>query len=252
MQIREVLAKSILTKTRIPDSDYALNPYIGCSHGCRYCYAEFIIRKFKGIKDKWGEYVDVKINAPELLAKEIAHKKKGVVLLSSICDPYQPIEKKYRLTRRCLEILLEYQFPVSILTKSSLVLRDVDLFKKFKNCEVGLSVATDNEKIKKLFEPNSSAINERIEALKKLHDEGIASYVFIGPILPQDPENLSKMLAGKVDYVLIDRMNYSYKVASIYKKNNLEYALESGYFEAVADTLKEVFKKNKIDVTVCF
>jgi len=252
VQIREILAKSILTKTRIPDSDYVLNPYVGCGHGCRYCYAEFIIRKFKKRREPWGAFVDVKINAPELLRKEIKHKKKGTVLFSSICDPYQPIEKKYKLTRACLEILLEHQFPISILTKSSLILRDLDLFKKFKECEVGLTVTTDNEKIKEIFEPNSPSIKERINTLQKLHDEGITNYVFIGPMLPQNPENLAGMLIDKVDCVLIDKLNYSYRVASIYKKNNLEYALEPDYFEDITKTLEKIFRKNKIEVIVCF
>ncbi len=252
MIVKEILAKTIMTKTGIPDSDYVINPYVGCGHGCKYCYSDFIVRKFKKISYPWGEFVQVKINAPEILSKEIKRKKKGIVLFSSICDPYQPVEAKYKLTRKCLEILLLHQFPVSILTKSKLVLRDIDLFKKFNDVEVGLTVPTDDEKIKKLFEPNSPSIEERIAALKELHQNGIYTYVFIGPILPQNPERLASLLLGKVDYVLIDKMNYSYKVKKIYKEHKFEYALEPEYFRDVASKLEGIFEKKGTKVTRCF
>jgi len=252
MIIKEILAKTAMTKTGIPGADYVINPYVGCGHGCRYCYADFIVRKFKKVSQPWGEFAQVKINAPEVLKEEIKRKKKGMVYLSSICDPYQPIEEKYKLTRRCLEILLEYQFPVSILTKSKLILRDIGLFKKFEDCEVGLTIPTDDEQIRKIFEPKSPSVKDRIGTLDNLHSQGIYTYVFIGPILPQNPEHLASLLLDKVDYVLIDKMNYPYKVARIYKKHGLEYALEPEYFRDVASKLKRIFGKSKIRVTVCF
>ena len=150
MIIREIFAKSVLSKSQI--YDYAINPYVGCSHSCRYCYAAFM-RRFTGHKEKWGEFVDVKINVPELLAREIKRKQMGRVLVSGVCDPYQAVEKKYKLTRRCLEILLENQWPVTIQTKSSLVLRDIEILEKFKDIEIGFSITTTDEKIRKLFEP---------------------------------------------------------------------------------------------------
>ncbi len=156
------------------------------------------------------------------------------------------------MTRGCLEVLLAWQFPVSILTKSKLVLRDKDLFKKFKECEVGLTITTDDEKIKQIFEPNSPSIKERIETLKELHDERIETYVFVGPILPQNPEKLASKLVGKIDWALIDKMNYSYKVAKLYKQHKLEWALEEEYFNDVAKTLEKSFREAKIPVTFCF
>jgi len=114
-----------------------------------------------------GEFVDVKINAPEMLEKEIKRKEKGNVWISGICDPYQPIEKKYQITRKCLEILQKYQWPVTIQTKSPLVLRDLDLFKKFKEIEVGFTITTGKDCIRKIFEPKGPSIQERIRALKK-------------------------------------------------------------------------------------
>src|SRR3990172_5539619 len=145
--IREIKAKSILTKSGIPGVDYCINPYVGCSHGCRYCYATFM-KKYTGHTEPWGSFVDVKINAPEILQKQLKRAKRGRVLISSVTDAYQPIESKYKLTRQCLEILLQSQFPVDILTKSPLVLRDTDLIKKFKDIEVGITITTNEEKIR--------------------------------------------------------------------------------------------------------
>ena len=123
MDVKEINAKSVLTKSNLPESDYCINPYVGCLHGCKYCYARFM-RRFTGHKEKWGEFLDVKINAPQVLEKELSRKKrkKGRVLLGRVTDAYQPVERKYKITRELLKILLRHQFPVSILTKSDLVL----------------------------------------------------------------------------------------------------------------------------------
>jgi DNA repair photolyase len=149
MKIKEILAKNILSKSKV--YDYTLNPYIGCEHGCSYCYARFM-KRFTGHKEDWGEFVDVKINAPELLDKEIKKKKTGRVWISGICDPYQPIEEKYELTRKFLEILLKHDWPVTIQTKSPLILRDIGLLKKLRKIEVCFTIATADEKIRKIFE----------------------------------------------------------------------------------------------------
>ena len=133
MIIREIKAKSILNRSSI--GDYTINPYIGCQHSCRYCYADYYTKKIHHVNLDWGSYIFVKINAPSLLLKEIIKKKKGIVYLSSLTDPYQPIEGKYKLTRKLLEILLAYKWPVIIQTKSSLVLRDLDIIRRFNEIE---------------------------------------------------------------------------------------------------------------------
>jgi len=224
MIVREIFAKSVLSKSQV--YDYAINPYVGCSHSCRYCYAAFM-RRFTGHKEKWGEFVDIKINAPELLAKEMKRKRRGRVWVSGVCDPYQAAEKKYKLTRRCLEILLENQWPVTIQTKSSLVLRDIEILEKFKDIEVGFSITTADEKIRKLFEPGASPIEERIHALDVLHSRGIQTYAMIAPLLP-GADGLIEELSGKVDHVLIDRLNYFY-ANRIYTENHLEWAKEDPF-----------------------
>jgi DNA repair photolyase len=251
MRVREILSKAILTKTGIGGYDYCINPYVGCQHGCLYCYASFM-KRFTGHTEPWGEFVDVKINAPQVLARQLKRPKEGSVLIGTVTDPYQPLEKKYRITRGCLEALLESRLSLNILTRSSLAVRDIDLFKKLHNIEIGLSITTDSEETKKLFEPNSPSISSRIEALKKIHDAGISTYVFIGPMLPLDPKKIIDMIAGAADSVLIDRLNYSNKVLSIYRRNGLEDFLQHDYFSSTGLELKEKFEKRGIPVSIFF
>lgn len=205
--------------------------------------------------------MDVKINAPEVLERQLKRAKKDTVLLSSVCDPYQPLEGKYRLTRRCLEVLLRHGFPVDILTKSDLVLRDLDLLRRFKEVTVGWSITTDREDVKEIFEPASPSIEARLKAAQVFHDAGIETYAFIGPILPLDPEALAmnrngswlaKKLIGRFEYVLIDKMNYPYKVSGLYKKHKLEKYLSDEYFELVRDKLKSILTKAGVEVEVIF
>src|ERR1035437_6756410 len=134
MIVKEIEAKTILSKSQV--YDYALNPYVGCQHGCAYCYAKFM-KRFTGHREQWGEFVDVRINAAELLSREVKKKKKGTVWVSGVCDPYQYVEEKYMLTRRCLEILVEGGWPVTVQTKSHLVLRDIEILKRSADAEVG-------------------------------------------------------------------------------------------------------------------
>ena len=251
MEVREIFSKTILTKTAISSFDYCINPYVGCGHGCRYCYASFM-KRFTGHLEPWGEFVDVKVNAPYLLRKQLKRAKQGVVALSTVTDPYQPLEKAYQLTRGCLEALLDYQFSVNILTRSPLCLRDIDLFKQFKNIEVGFSITTHDENIKKNFEPHSPSIQSRVKALETLRKEKISTYAFIGPMLPLDPKPLVAMLDGLIDEVLIDRLNYPNKVKSLYRKTKLEKYLEEDYFHYTGMELKQAFEKKGIAVSMCY
>ena len=247
MIVREIFAKSVLSKSQI--YDYAINPYVGCSHSCRYCYAAFM-RRFTGHKEKWGEFVDIKINVPELLAREIKRKRMGRVWVSGVCDPYQVAEKRYKLTGRCLEILLENQWPVTIQTKSSLVLRDIKILEKSKNIEVGFSITTADERMRKIFEPGAPPIKERINALKVLHSKGIKTFAMIAPILP-GAEGLAEELADKVDHILIDRLNYFY-ANRIYMENKMEWAKEEPFFIQESNELRRRFEERGIAVRVLF
>lgn len=251
MKVREIFAKTVLSRTAISGFDYCLNPYVGCGHGCRYCYASFM-KRFTGHKEPWGEFIDVKVNAPSLLKNQLKRAKPGMVAISTVTDPYQPIEKTYKITRGCLEALLDKQFPVNLLTRSPLCLRDIDLFKRFKKIEVGLTVTTHDEAMKKLFEPCSPSIPSRIRALETLRQERVRTYAFIGPLLPLKPAPLVKMLEGLVDEVLIDRVNYPNKVKGLYRKNGLDAYLTDDYFNVIGMDLKERFEKKGISVTMIF
>jgi len=247
MILREICAHSILSKSQV--FDYVVNPYVGCQHGCTYCYARFM-KRFTGHKEPWGEFVDVKINVPDLLKHEINRKPPGRVWVSGVCDPYQPLETAYELTRKCLEILVQDGWPVTVQTKSPLVLRDIDLFRKSGKIEVGLSVTSADDEIRKLFEPNAPSIKERIKALDRLHFAGIRTYAMIAPMLP-GAEELPVQLSGKVDYVLVDRMNYHYG-DWVYRKYHLEEAMSYDFFLSKGKELASAFGKQGVECRVLF
>ena len=245
--IREIHARSILSRSKV--FDYVVNPYTGCQHGCTYCYARFM-KRFTGHSEPWGQFVDVKVNAPELLEREITRRPRGRVWVSGVCDPYQPLERKYELTRKCLQILLGHGWPVTIQTKSPLVLRDMDTLKGRDKLEVGLSVTTADEEIRKLFEPNAPPIGERIRALGELHLAGIRTYAMIAPMLP-GAGGLAATLTGKVDYILIDRMNYHYG-DWVYRKYHLEGSSSDKFFFTTGHGLASAFTKVGIECQIVF
>jgi DNA repair photolyase len=247
MIIKPMYARTILSKSKV--MDYSLNPYVGCEHGCTYCYARFI-KRFTGHRERWGSFVDVKINAPTLLHREMKKKVPGKVWISGVCDPYQPLEKKYELTRQCLQILLKHKWPVTVQTKSSLILRDLRLLTQFNELEVGLSITTANEQIRELFEPKATPINQRIETLAKLHKEGIQTFAMIAPLLPK-AEELVHQITGKVDYVLMDKMNYHY-ADNIYRKHRLEYAMSIAFFKRKTEKLAKALNKRDIPYQILF
>ncbi len=225
MIIKETQAKTILSASKI--YPYVINPYTGCQHNCLYCYAKFM-KRFTGHLEPWGEFVDVKVNAAEALQREITRKKPDRVWVSGVCDPYQPLEAKYRLTRRCLELLAQYHWPVTVQTRSPLVLRDIDILQKGDGFEVGMSVTTADDRIRKLFEPNAPPIEARLRALDELHRAGIRTFAMIAPVLP-GAEDLAELLAGKVDSVILDRMNYHH-ADWVYRKYGLLDKMGDDFF----------------------
>ena len=203
---KEIIAKTALSPSKLPGLDYALNPYRGCQHACVYCYAPSVIHWDKG---KWGDLVEAKVNLPRILSKELRVKKKGVVGLGTVTDPYQPAENKYEITRRSLELLLLHDFPVCIQTKSSLVLRDIDLFKQFSNLEVGMTLTSHEDSVREKLEPGASSVEERLQALGELSKNGIKTWVFMGPVMPYltDVEALIEAISiVKPAYVLVDKL----------------------------------------------
>ncbi len=203
---REIKVKTALSPSQLPGLEYALNTYRGCAHACIYCYAPSVLHWDKG---KWGELVEVKINLPRILSKELRVRKKGVVGLGTVTDPYQPAEKKYEISRRCLELLRMNDFPVCIQTKSSLVLRDIDLLKEFKNIEVGVTLTALDDAVMEKMEPGASSVSERLRALVGLRDNGIKTWVFFGPVMPHitEVDSLVDAIADvKPEYVLVDKL----------------------------------------------
>jgi len=204
--ITEILVKTALSPSKLPGLDYAFNPYRGCEHACVYCYAPCVIHWDKG---KWGDLVEAKVNLPRILSKELRVKTKGVVGLGTVTDPYQPAEKKYEITRRCLELLLLHDFPVCIQTKSSLVLRDIDLLRKFPNLEVGITLTTHDDSVRQKLEPGASNVKDRLYTLEELSKTGIKTWVFLGPVMPYitDVEALiDAILEVNPNYVIVDKL----------------------------------------------
>lgn len=177
--IRVTPVKDVITKSNLPVSDYSVNPYTGCAHDCKYCYASFM-KRFTGHTEEWGKFVDIKewgeIKKPE--------KYKGKELfLGSVTDPYQPLEEHYKRTRTLLEQLQGCGAKISIATKSDLVIRDIDIIKTFPDARVSWSINTLDEQFKNDMDCAVS-IERRFNAMKIFHDAGIRTTCFISPIFP--------------------------------------------------------------------
>lgn len=211
-RVREVECKSVLNKSGL--SDYAVNCYGGCGHGCIYCYARFATR-FSHPGEPWGSFLDVKVNAPHVLEREAQRKKPGSVILSSVCDGWQPREADYNLTRQCLEILLHYRFSVSILTKNSLARRDLALIASpDAGVEFGMTITTLDEALCRIIEPGASPPVERLDLLQEAGRKGIRTYAFLGPLIPglsDSEDNLDRLFKAtketRVEYFYVDRLN---------------------------------------------
>jgi len=213
-KITEITASSILTPQKVgslaSSYDFSLNPYAGCAFSCSYCY----VPKFPNARhefNEWGKWVEVKINAPELLQKERTRIFGSKIFFSSATDPYQYLELKYRLSRRCLQQLLTYQpEKVTMHTRSHLILQDLALLKQFgKSLSVGVSLTTDDEDVRAEFEPHAPSIGRRLQLIRKLREAGVEVYVSMSPLLPCDPDRLISMVAPYVSKVWIDTMRWT-------------------------------------------
>ncbi len=183
MKINFVEAKSIITKSNIPSVDYVINPYTGCTHACLYCYAEFMKRFTNHGGEDWGSFLDVKQYDWNKIKPEKYNGKR--LMLSSVTDPYLPLEMRYKNTRKVLEHLIGTSAEISILTKSKFVTRDIDLFKQFENIQVGISISNMDSKLSRKLEPAASKPIDRLEALREIYNNGIKTYVFVSPLFPK-------------------------------------------------------------------
>ncbi len=182
LEVRLVECKSAISPSRLPGLDWAINPYRGCAHACRYCYAQDVTRFEMG--REWGSVVEAKTNIVSRLKKELEKGATGVYGIGTVTDPYQPAEKEYELTRGCLVQLKRAKARVSILTKSDLVLRDSDILSDWDGSEVGVSIGCPHDEVASYTEPGACPPSRRFAALARLSEAGIASYLMAAPILP--------------------------------------------------------------------
>lgn len=236
MNFGEITARSIIQKSGLSATSYSVNTFTGCTHACVYCYACFM-RRLKDRAEPWGSYADAKINAAELFARDLKKLRAGGdVFFGSVTDVYQPLEKKNRLMRGILSHLNERReqasaesaavragyFPgmepepaapplisFSILTKSDLVLRDLDLLTQLPEISVGFSIALLDERVRAILEPGAVSIARRLDALGTLHDSGVRTFVFINPTLPYltPISEIMAAIRGKADSVFGESLN---------------------------------------------
>ena len=242
--IKETVSKNIITKSKLPATDYVINNYVGCNHGCIYCYAEFM-KRFTNHTEKWGEFLDVKKFNEEKFVKylkKINSDKK--ILMSSVTDPYNPYEIKYKSTRNILKLFIQANnehIHLEILTKSLLIFRDIDLLKKIKNITVGISLNTLNDNLRRQIEPCAGSIKSRIEILKKLKGENIPVYLFVSPIFPMltQLEEIIATCKDTVDFIYFENLN----LRGRYKKIILDFI--SRNFPEYNQLYQDIYTKNK-------
>lgn len=216
MVLKEIEVNDYLTKSNLPASDYVINPYVGCPHGCKYCYASFM-KRFTGHKENWGDFIDIKKCDKKINLKKISGKN---VFLSSVTDCYNKYEEEYCLTQKILMQLDQSDCNLSISTKSNLILRDIDLFKQIKHVTVSMSINTLNEQFRKDMD-NASTIEERLKTLKILHANGIYTILFMSPIFPGITE--WQEIIEKTKYYIDEYWFENLNLRGYYKKDILDY-----------------------------
>ena len=243
--ISEIEAKSVLTQqpkySSIP-YDFSINPYRGCMFGCSYCYASKFVHDDASKKAEWGRWVEVKKNAVDALQRESQKVFGKTIFFSSATDPYQPIERKLELTRSLLQVLL-FAFPkrLHIQTRSPLVIRDIDLFLKFgASLDVGISIPTDSDAVRKVFEPRAPSISRRFAAARRLKDAGIRTTASVAPLLPCTPDRLAKLVAPCFNRAWVDGINFYEKerpLLDLYAQHGWEEYLRPAHKENVRRAL---------------
>lgn len=211
MIVREKQVKNIFTKSDLPVGDFSVNPYVGCSHACMYCYACYM-KRFTRHEEPWGEFVDVKYwptirNASKYEGKHI--------VLGSVTDPYQPLEKKYERTRSFLEQMQDSGIGLTIITKSDLILRDMDLIKKYDKVELAWSINTVKDSFQREMD-RAVSIDRRFAAMREFHSRGIPTVCFAAPIFPgTDVKQIIDAALGCCDRIWLENLNLrgSYRYA---------------------------------------
>lgn len=265
LSIKEIQAKSIITKSKLPQSDYVINPYGGCMHACKYCYACFM-RRFTNHTEPWGQFVDVKINAVALMPKNIKKFENKSITIGSVTDPYQPVERKYQLTREMLKKLLYFDAKIYLITKSDLIVRDIDLLQQLRDCTVLISLAFTDNSIMHKIEPRTCLIAQRIKTLKLLRQSGIKTVLFISPIFPDltDWETLITMTKDYVAEYWFENLNLYPSIqqniyrflndinSSLIPKYHEIYFINNSYWSFEKEKIINLCQRNGLKYKICF
>lgn len=236
MKVKEIKVSNYLSKSNLPGFDFVINPYIGCSHACLYCYASFM-KRITNHSENWGSFIDIKLTDKELDLKKIQNKN---IFMSSVTDCYLPLEKDYLITRNILEELERVLCNLTISTKSSLILRDLEILKRFKNLTICISINTVDERFKNDMD-KASSIKERINTLKVLHENNIHTVAFVSPIFPYitNIEDIVKATKYYVDEYWFENL----KLRGEYKKDILNY-IKNNYKELYSKYVDIYFNLN--------
>lgn len=236
MKVKEIKVSNYLSKSNLPGFDFVINTYIGCSHACLYCYASFM-KRITNHSENWGSFIDIKLTDKELDLKKIQNKN---IFMSSVTDCYLPLEKDYLITRNILEELERVSCNLTISTKSSLILRDLDILKRFKNLTICISINTVDERFKNDMD-KASSIKERINTLKVLHENNIHTVAFVSPIFPYitNIEDIVKATKYYVDEYWFENL----KLRGEYKKDILNY-IKNNYKELYSKYVDIYFNLN--------
>lgn len=253
---KEIQVKGYLTKSNLPASEYVINPYVGCPHGCKYCYASFM-KRFTGHKEDWGTFIDIKQCNKEINIKKLENK---TVFLSSVTDCYNKFEEKYELTRKILKQLINTNCYLNISTKSKLILRDLDLLTQMKNLTVSMSINTLDENFKNDMD-NASSIQDRLNTLKELHNNGIHTVLFMSPIFPYIT-NFKEIIETSKEYIneywfenLNLRGEYKNKILFyiqdkypnlVEEYNDIYINGNKQYWKDLSEEIKEYCKNNEV------
>ena len=202
--IKQIDVKDIMTKSNSPIGGYCVNPYVGCTHGCKYCYASFM-KRFTGHTEEWGSFLDVK-KWPAIT--NLAKYKGQHIIIGTVTDGYLPQEAEYKNTRKLLEQLVGVDAELLICTKSDLVVRDLDLLKKFKKVTVSWSINTLDEGFKNDMD-DSVSIERKIQAMKQVYDAGIRTVCFISPVFPgiTDFKKIFALVKDQCDLIWLENLN---------------------------------------------
>ncbi|MDX2168258.1 MAG: radical SAM protein [Deltaproteobacteria bacterium] len=248
--VREVVVDRLLM--REARGRYYINPYVGCMIACPFCYvsdrADFS-RRLQGLPEvPWGQHLDVKVNAAAVLRGEIAGQRGTVRMSPILTDPYQPAERRYRVTRQCLEVLLESELVPVVLTRAPRILEDLALLRRFRRALVGFSIPTDDDAYRRIFEPHADPIAERLAALRALHEAGVRTFAVIQPVLPMDVDNLVAQVAPYVRAVRLDRLYLGERVQHLYDQHGLSRFATEAYGVATIRSLSERFAARGVRV----